>query len=695
MPNNPHKLRLVSAFLASVIPLVSQSAVASWQHGLEKVGDLSPALKMQLEHAASGSGPAEASDLPQAWESVARRRAELTGRPVGEFRERLLAQFRKNVSRQPASAGRGVPIVSVGNDPACDYTASMDNDGAGLQQAITDAESDANGPALTEIRLANTGYFNGRTYEFGPGIPQEVTLRGGYATCDGEEAESQTTIDAQGVGSVFLFADVGATQSVYLSNLVVTGGDSADGGGLRILNNNFVSLTNTHIESNLAGEGAGVYVQDTDDETGTLLWVFDGSTITMNTADANGGGVLCTGTDASVTFDSMVAINDNAAFSGGGLSAENECSMASYAGFPGGIFANDATNWGGGVRVLSGADFSLIGGSDDFFGFGDAAVRTTLDNNIAGDQGGGLYVNGQFSSASAMDSWIVENQVASGARDEAVVGITAGGGAGVAIENGGSFQMDRTLPGDECHTTLRCSSLSDNTAPGSVALMMVNPGTAEISQTWIENNTSNDSSGLESIISTGHFGDTPSVLSMEGNVIAGSAIESGPLIWVRSNSEVQLGFVTIADNLLGAETRVFQLSDSTGDGIQVDLYSSVVWEEVGEVFMAIWSPGVGGTVDCSFVHETESLPSVPPSVSVQDPLFEESGMPGLSSYELTEASPAIDYCDTALYEPTNPDIEGDPRGQDAGAASEYGPYDLGAHEFDGLIDGIFTDRFDA
>ncbi len=624
--------------------------------------------------------------LPDEWRRVAEIRAAQEGRPVAEVLAEVRDIYGAALAHLPPATRGGTPVIRVGNDiGGCDFLATAGNNG--LQQAMDAAAVDANGPGLTEIRVANSGDYAGRRYFLNDaaGGDQSVMIVGGYSFCDSAAPSGNTTLNRGGAsGPVILIDQTAAAQTVFLENLRVQGGAGTNGGGLEIRNNNFVVGTNLIASTNSATDGGGIHLTDTADADPTVLWLLDGSAVSSNTASGNGGGMYCSGNGAVVALDAIVSINSNSAQNGGGLFVTGGCGVDSFASFPSGVFSNTATVNGGGGYLEAGGEVTLIGGAGGF-GFGDATRRTTLDSNRANGAGGGLFATGTTSTITARDSWIASNTADADADD-------SGSGGGVALNFGARFFMDRTLAGSACHSANRCSVLAGNSAQMGGAVAAGGNGVGvDIRQTWIEDNQADGPASAVIVNNTGGNPAEPGTLFMEGNMIVNNPASTTDLgglqgvVDVQSNTDTTIAFTTFADNLTSSSGRdliVFNDAD-------VQLYSDIIWESTGEVFFANWDADTTGRVDCIVVHETGSLPPDPPSpgsIFSADPQFVAPGPAG--NYRLAGTSPAVDFCDTAVYIPVESDIDGEARGFDvAGNSNFLGPYDLGADEFVGALNG--------
>jgi len=592
-----------------------------------------------------------------------------------------LSAVSADLGAQEAPQGGAPPSISVGDDAACDYIANAGNDGLGLQQAIDAAAVDSNGADETEVRLANTGEFSGRAIFINDDTGGDQTLRlvGGFSSCADSSPTSTSTIDSEGLFSVVSIVEAGDSQTITMRNLVLQGGggpSGLNGGGLSIENNNVVLLYNVTVQGNSAQTGGGIHIEGQADGTDTVLLGVDLVTVEENEATGDGGGIYCSGPDVVLGMDARSGIWLNSAENGGGLAAVDGCSANIFSV----IGHNEASGNGGGVLVDSGATFQLIGGAGGL-GFGDPDERAVIGGNQAQGQGGGVHVAGAASSVGATDAWIGGNLS---------LGLSGGG---VAVRNGGTFEMDRTLPGRACHERYRCSRLADNGAANSGGAVWISgpESSANINQTHISGNAAGSAGTAVFLSNLGGDAARPATLSMEGNIIHGNetGLDEGAFTAVidgQHNSEMIIAFTTFADNLVDSGGRDIIVFDDTS----VEVYSSIFSESSGDVFHATWDADTSGSIDCALVFEQGSLPNTGVTIVSGDPIFKN---PGKDDYRLQRQSPAVDFCDTFFYTPSHRDVEGQDRGRDEESiADEFGPYDLGADEF--FADVIFSDRFE-
>ena len=620
-------------------------------------------------------------ELPQYWQQLARDSAEDWGLSEAEAIEKTRNLYNKKAGlvRSSARGAGGSNVITVGADigGTCDFLATNGNDG--LQQALDAANLGANAGVNNEIRVANTGDYSGRRYFINDAFQgdQSITIVGGYEFCSSPEPSQITVLDANGTsGPVIQIEGNVERENVVLENLRIRNGSNptGNGGGLSIDNNNFVILRNTIITDNTAADGGGISITGLPSGE-TLLWLLDGSSVSNNTADARGGGLYCNGADA-VALDTITLVAFNAANNGGGIYVDAGCSAVSYSFL--GILSNEAVVDGGGVYAV-GMDsaFTLNGGVNPVFGFGDASVASTIRTNTAGRHGGGIFAGnpsatGTNEQINVFDGWIVGNVAGA---DESISAIGSGGG--IYLRDNASLRMDRRLAGDDCHNPVFCSRISENEARRGAAVRVLGGDAAsseliDIRQTWI---TENINTEFPQIINISGDSDSGIELLMEGNVIAENQVQNGgSLRTIRLNDvdSATIAFTTITDN------NVFPFDaaiEASGQG-DLRVYSSILHEDFGSVFDATFGSGLTGQADCLLLREIGTLPPQSTQIFTGDPNFD-----GTTAYGLGRNSAAIDICDTGLYTPQETDILGEPRGFDVTLiADELGPYDLGANE---------------
>lgn len=547
---------------------------------------------------------------------------------------------------QAHAASADLPVLfTVGGDGSCSHTT--------LQSALDAAA--ANGSDNDVIRIATNHADTAISAKI---IAQSVTLEGGYSTCAASSPSGRTTLDGSG-GSVDSVIDVSggslASQHVVLlRDLVVRGGENdGNGGGIEISGGMNVRLESTVVENNLSTFGGGISIQGS---AGASLVIAEFSQILSNEAIQKGGGVYCESGFVGL-FDSAIAVNQSDR--GGGIALDGCLFRDQAGGVLLGIYLNSATSQGGGIYGRGNSTIELTG---------SATAPAAVTSNSTEGTGGGI--------------WAGESVVR--AKNATIDNNTAHTGGGIGLGINGHLFMER-LPGQACHTTDRCSTLSNNFATTRGGALYVNSasGVAEVRQTFIEDNSATLEGSVAYVTVFGR-------LVMESVVIAGN--QGGEsVIKLRGDTSGLLAFISMTDN--SASDALIVGRDSTfGPAAGLELYSSVIWETSGTDILS-FDAGTPVEVDCLLVHETATLPAGA-YITISNPQFVDAPA---GDYHLTLASPAVDYCDAAAYQPTHRDIDQQERGQDHPLVPDnflISWYDIGAdaHPLSGLI---FSDGFES
>jgi hypothetical protein len=218
-------------------------------------------------------------------------------------------------------------------------------------------------PGSLPFEVANSA--PGDTIRFDPG------LEGANITPAGTlDINHDLTIDAAGVPNIFVSG--GQTHRVFLvesgvvasiNALIITQGVAPAGAGGGILNQGFLSLSNSTVSGNSAQSGAGI-----ENASGATM-TMSGDTLNSNMATAGGGGI------------------DN-----GGTMTVIDCTLAANVGFVGGgIFNNGALS-----VVNSTIAFNTVAGAGADGGgidTGGLAARLALLNTIVFNPNSGAAVN--------------------------------------------------------------------------------------------------------------------------------------------------------------------------------------------------------------------------------------------------------------------------------------------------------------
>ena len=496
-----------------------------------------------------------------------------------------------------------------------------------LSDAI--AAAAANGPDQDEVR-PSMSYYNNVALTIGTSI----RLIGGLSNCSDTTPSGFTDlIGSPGSAVVTVSGDV----TVSFEDIFITNGDTnlVGVGGALTVDGSEVLLQDSEIFFNQGFDGGGILVKD-----GFLTLVR--TDIHENAARGNGGGISCLNSSL-VLVNSSLDDNDAVGF-GGGVHASG-CFVA---GTEASVTSNKALDDGGGLYLTDGSNLSFTSGSE-------------VESNTSLNHGGGLSLD-SLSIATFENSSIDYN-------------VSGSFGGGIDLRGSSFFDMKRA-PG--CLESKFCSTIRSNKAGGFVggaAITVLDGSAAYISQTWITKNWVQDPDPW--VPSLALVGSENSGLLIENSLISKNR-GSDYLFGIHDSSQLHLGFTTVTHN----EYQLALISSSPTS--QTELFSSIIWETDGDVFLA----GAGvGQLDCLLVHELGSMPTATGSL-VADPLLTD---PLGNNYAPRPGSPAIDYCDDSVY--SSPlDLYDDDRPWYTPQPNHFGPYDLGAIEvhllfFDGFESG--------
>ena len=419
-----------------------------------------------------------------------------------------------------------------------------------------------------------------------------------------------------------------------------------------------------------------------------------------------GGGVNVSGNTYVMIEDTTIQ-NNNASL-GGGICIASSAPYPTVQLNPGvQIIGNHAAVGGGGVY--------LAGGS-----LGIAADRVNIDNNSAGQEGGGIlsyqgliYVgnpqqgparrNVTGASVSGNSAGVGGGIFLSSAQTQLVAyelildsNTAVYSGGGVELLDGAYAFMARDYPIDgtefQCPNALQCSRISNNSV-GSAAvgtqgggIALYSNSYADISQTIIRGNTAQDGSAA--------YIDDGTALNMEGALVTGNqsydTILGAPTIHTHFTSvapRLRIAYATFVGNYEMPSSGPNGLSEDiiASFGTQLSIYSSAFYDSPYPT--VVYAPFVDDCVvsqgaDDPFGSNTREL---------------RTSIPGFNNaaagdYRPQSSSALNDYCDASLYVASYRDLLLTPRCKDdPGKANTYGTCDVGAYEYS---DRIFSDSFE-
>lgn len=260
-------------------------------------------------------------------------------------------------------------------------------------------------------------------------LSRSVTIAGAGAEGTFIEGNGGVTLDR-----VF---QVASPAEVSIADLTVRGGQTtAGGGGLHVAAGSELHLDRVRVADNQASKGGGIQVAG-----GTLSLA--GGAVTGNQATGDGGGILSTGSTATVTMEGGAVSRNDAGDEGGGLFAS------------GGTLALDA------VRVDENEAVGDDGGGIFRANGGTSILHGTFRSNVAADLGGGIYVGGTGATLEVRGSTFEANAAANGGalgsaggssllRNTTLSGnSTTANGAGIRVSSGSVVLSNATVMSNE------------------------------------------------------------------------------------------------------------------------------------------------------------------------------------------------------------------------------------------------------
>jgi len=359
-----------------------------------------------------------------------------------------------------------------------------------------------------------------------------------------------------------------------------------------------------------------------------------GSYIHENTGATEGGGIRCAGGKVTLAGD----VAGNQATRGGGIYAGANCGLALGSALGDGVSIYFNTSTDGGGLYVTGESF--------VHGDGDAGNGLYIWYNVATGSGGGVYAEGTDTEVTLENTWVRENE--------------ADAGAGLLAALGAHVIMDRVS--GHCTDTYRCSWLGQSHGTAALA---ESGAELDLYQTVIDETDLNLGAALVADGAT-------TVMKLESSVIVNNGVLT--ILRVSDHATATIAFTSMAGNRYYFGGAFYShLLDASGNA-GAALLSSVLWH-IGASNIDSGSPI---TADCILTDLPSDLPASATVQATADPRFEDEAGGDL---HLLHDSPALDFCDTRLYVPTQADVDNDTRPYDfAPELDVFGPYDIGADE---------------
>jgi hypothetical protein len=469
----------------------------------------------------------------------------------------------------------------------------------------------------------------------------DIIIRGGFTTCSqaitNNQSQARSVIDHTGLnyGAIIAVSGSNTRNTILLENLRLTG--SASSGIESISADTEVTLINLHIDNNhiTSGSGGG----GISIISGNTDFMVDNSIIYNNSAEF-GGGINCTGSEASLSIMGESGVSQNSANgilsnpnsgNGGGLFITNGCEVIMYSGTKNtnaqtliGISGNNANADGGGLYVSQGASVFLSGHrsspNNGLDYFGDDSTPVNLNNNISdlnnSDKGGGgAFITGNNTFLIITGGLIKDN--------------SSFNGGGILTQDNSTLYVTRLE--NKCWNTVRCGFFQNNITKSNGKGGAIH---SDHSKILITNNYFEDN---QSDLGTAIFANVGGVDKLKIDVSIfnhnskpNNGLNNKHVISLKS-SVMEISHSTFADNTV--DEAVIGLDASS----YLYLYTSIIHESTG-LAVSLINPNsiISG---CLIVHDGTNIPF---GGMVDNPEFIDRNN---RDYHLNpNLSPAIDLC---------------------------------------------------
>ena len=572
----------------------------------------------------------------------------------------------------------GVPadgFISVGPGE-CDY--------ATIQAAIDDGSKDIN---ITQGVYAETLIISDLS----------IDVKGGFVDCDAAEhnirtpgSRSHITPDS-GPALVILADTEGIREAVDLIGLDVSGGEPAGfipSGGMTVAGDVIVSLFDSSIHGNTGILGGGAYAQEP-----AALFVRN-SQFSGNTAVA-GGGIYCSGCDLTLDRGTGVVFNEatgNETYTGdgGGVYINDTAQALIMTGSTQpavdllGIYGNNADRYGGGMYI---AESSVIVFGNGFLGLGDYTNPASITHNYAGEEGGGVMLEGT-ATLEMLGIDLSHNEA-----DRSGAAMTVQFGATLNIHAIDLFADETCWHGKK----QQCNRISHNEIVGNDGnnhyggAIRSAMSDLSIANTWFEGNSlgGNDRRGSVLFAESGSTLIRNTVMYQNGH---GSGTDRNVLDVF--SGDFNMYHVTIVDNLFADQ--MIRVYDTDTD--EFNIANSILHDVNGLPVFNLQGGDMFYAFSCLIVHEQVSFAGLGSAINVQqgEPNFFNRTVGDFNLYSASNL--AVDQCAEVLGMPdfdlnlSFRDIDVFGMGEDESLFI----HDMGAIEYQGdddLLDVIFSDGF--
>jgi len=559
-----------------------------------------------------------------------------------------------------AKAG-SASIVTVGSDGACDYP------------TITSASFNEPDIGLLDIRVAKNFTLSSLQLLNN----RETIIRGGYETCADDTPSGRTVLNGNSFsGAIFVTIESSNTatyMNLYLLDLEISGGNASTKGGVISMTGGWqLILDNVFMHNNTSNQdGGAVFIKPSTNASVLVpqVIIYRNSILSSNTAD-NGGAIACDGL-GNIFALNMVMTGNQARLNGGAVYVTNGCNFELYGGgFFQGIILNNATAFGGGIHATNNATIRIRSHY--------LSLAAVVSNSAT--HGGGISVSNE-ATLIASDAVINSNSATS-----------TGGGI---RSSAGHIVIERVTAGAQCHSEVRCSTISGNSVSGidssfsGGGAIATYGGTLEVRGTYIENNSAFYGSAIRARYMP--LDGLTTQMTLVGNVFASN--RNAPQVVYLDETSADIAFSTFVDN--EDMIRVIELAyPTTSSDAHIVNVSGSIFEHPGSSVASaeLTTAGVFPSGDCNRNEPDSTGDLIGQSRStISSVLFEDQAS---GDYRLQNNSALVDWCNWSyLGSDSDYSANGLPRPIDNSISNLHGTYDLGGLERYEL-DGIFSDDFD-
>ena len=364
----------------------------------------------------------------------------------------------------------------------------------------------------------------------------------GHDGCGSGSACKVTTIDGGLKGSVFEI--LGANTKVTLSDMIITNGKAANGGGIK--NEGILTVNDAVITKNIAdNNGGGIYNAGTLTVTDSTISFNKAGTSSDATLEWRAGGGIYNGVVGILNAKDS-CINDNSAISGGGILNFNIANICGTT-----ISGNKASISGGGINTYGGSSNiknSIICNNEALYGGGIySASETSIQNSIvsentADEDGGGITIV-EGSSMSIHSSKIHDNSAKNGG------GIFSCGTLDIwcssAFNNVASVNGGGIYNGAHSIATLKYTNIYANEAALYGGGICSWKGSLDISKSRIYGNSANWGGGIAT------QGEGAQTTIARSSIFGNAAVRTGGGLYVESVAQLNLKDDIVAQNTAG------------------------------------------------------------------------------------------------------------------------------------------------